>query len=72
MDVCVTMCTESTTFVRMLALDDAKLDMSGLSFELRTSPRAVADGDSLWSAPQTFTLGPTSWLSGDADLPGPH
>jgi hypothetical protein len=72
MDVCVTMCTESTTYVRMLALDDAKLDMSGLSFELRTSPRATFDADPLWSAPRTFSLGPTSWLSGDADLPGPH
>lgn len=70
-DVCVELCTEATTYKRMVALDRAALEIEGLTITLKSSPSTSLEPTPIWNAAPS-TAGAMTWDSGDDDLPGVH
>jgi hypothetical protein len=71
-EVCVELCTQSTTYKRIVALDRATLEIDGGWIALRASTVPLEAGALPGLPTSTFAMGAMVWDSGDDDLPGAH
>ncbi len=66
-------CTQTTTYKRIVALDQARILMDNAIVDLRTSPSAAVPASVPANVPaSTFAAGALTWDSGNDDLPGVH